>query len=64
LIEGNYNISIVVAYPVIKNRGSKYYDFVENAYFFRVNEHDVKLWDRVYIKNDCNIIRVDQDDSV
>lgn len=62
LIEGNYNISIVVSYPVIKNRGSKYYDFVENAYFFKVNEHDMKLWDKVYIKNDCNIIRLDQDD--
>jgi hypothetical protein len=62
LVEDNYNISVVVSFPVIKNRGSKYYDFVENVYFFKVEEHDMKLWDRVYIENDCDIICIDHGD--
>lgn len=62
LIEDNYNISVVVSFPVIKNRGSKYYDFVENVYFFKVEEYEMKLWDKIYIENDCNIICVDHGD--
>lgn len=56
LLEGAYNITIVVSTPVILNRTSLFVDYIENARLFEVLERDIaKLWDKVYVKNICNV---------
>lgn len=52
LIEGNYNISLVASVPVIENRTALFLAYMENAAVFSVEENmEMKLWDKVYIKN-------------
>ncbi len=56
LIEGAYNITVIVSTPVIRNRTALFIDYIENAYIFEVLERsEVKLWDKVYIQNCCNV---------
>ena len=61
LIEDTYNLLIVIYSPKVPNRTSLYYDWVENAYIFRVNEDmRSKLWNKVYIENTCRIFKQPQ----
>ncbi len=52
LIEGNYNITLVASVPIIKNRTALFLAYMENAAVFTVEEDmNIKLWDKVYVKN-------------
>lgn len=56
LIEGNYNITILASRPVIENRTALFLAYIENAAVFSVEENlKMKLWDKVYIKNEVTI---------
>ena len=60
LIEGNYNISLVASRPVIENRTAMFLCMVENAAVFAVEENmEQKLWDKVYIKNEVDVRKVE-----
>lgn len=59
LIEGNYNMTLLASVPVIKNRSALFLDFIENAAVFSVEENfENKLWDKVYLKNDVVIKKI------
>lgn len=56
IIEGNYNIMLVASRPVIENRTAMFLSLIENAAVFSVEENpDMKLWDKVYLKNEVNV---------
>lgn len=56
IIEGNYNITLLVSRPVIENRTALFLGMIENAAVFTVEENrGKKLWDKVYLKNTVNI---------
>lgn len=56
IIEGNYNITLLVSRPVIENRTALFLGMIENAAVFTVEENmEKKLWDKVYLKNTVNI---------
>lgn len=59
LRQGIYNVTTVVSTPVIKNRTAVFIDYIENAFLFEVLERKpVVIWNAVYIKNECNINKV------
>lgn len=59
LLEGAYNITLVVSEPVILNRTALFNDYIENVAVFEVLENPrAKLWDKVYINNDLKIYNV------
>lgn len=56
IIEGNYNIMLVASRPVIENRTAMFLSLIENAAVFSVEENpNMKLWDKVYLKNEVNV---------
>ena len=58
LIQGNYNIIVVLSHETIKNRAVKFLDLVENAYAFSVLENtEFRVWNKVYIKNEIIVRR-------
>jgi len=60
LIEGNYNISLVASKEIIPNRTALFIDYIENAAVFEVGENvKGKLWNKVYIKNDMVIKKLE-----
>lgn len=59
LIEGNYNITLVVSQPNDLG-GSVFNDLVENAYLFSVlPRKPFKLWNIAHVDNECHIDRID-----
>ncbi len=59
LLEGAYNISLVISEPVILNRTALFNDLIDNAEVFQVMENPKsKLWDKVYIKNELDIYKL------
>lgn len=59
LLEGAYNITLVVSEPVILNRTALFNDYIENVAVFEVLENPkAKLWDKVYINNDIKIYNI------
>ena len=59
LLEGAYNITLVVSEPVILNRTALFNDYIENVAVFEVLENPrAKLWDKVYINNDLKIYNI------
>lgn len=60
LIEGNYNISLVASKEIIPNRTALFIDYIENAAVFEVGENvKGKLWNKVYIKNDMVVKKLE-----
>jgi ABC-type polysaccharide/polyol phosphate transport system ATPase subunit len=60
LIEGDYNLLILLSDPVITNRSAIFVDWAENAYSFKVMQRQpVKIWDKVYLKNDLKIYSIE-----
>lgn len=58
LVEGAYNVQLVISEPIIVSRTARFVDLVENAAVFEVGENPVsKLWDKVYIKNELRVIK-------
>lgn len=56
LVEGAYNITLVITEPVILNRTAVFDDYIENAAVFEVLENTrAKLWDKVYVDNELKI---------
>lgn len=61
IIEGNYNITLLVSRPVIENRTALFLGMIENAAVFSVEENmGKKLWDKVYLKNTVKIRKLVQ----
>lgn len=59
IIEGNYNITLLASKPIIKNRSALFLAMIENAAVFSVEENfKNKLWDKVYLKNDIKVKRI------
>lgn len=59
LIEGNYNITLLASKPVIANRTALFLALIENAAVFSVEENPKgKLWDKVYLKNEVSVMRL------
>lgn len=59
LVEGAYNITLVVSEPVILNRTAVFNDYIENVAVFEVLENPKsKLWDKVYVKNELKIYSI------
>ena len=59
LLEGAYNITLVVSEPIILNRTALFNDYIENVAVFEVLENPrAKLWDKVYINNDLKIYNI------
>jgi ABC-type polysaccharide/polyol phosphate transport system ATPase subunit len=59
IIEGNYNLFILLTKPVIYNRTAVFIDSVENAYLFTMQERSpAKIWDKVYLKSKVTIYNV------
>ncbi len=59
IIEGNYNIMLVASRPVIENRTAMFLSLIENAAVFAVEENaKAKLWDKVYLKNEVNVKKI------
>ncbi len=59
VLEGVYNIMLVMSVPVIKNRTSLFVDMVSNAAIFEVGENmETKLWDKVHLDNEVRIERI------
>lgn len=59
LVEGAYNITLVVSEPVILNRTALFNDYIENVAVFEVLENPrAKLWDKVYVNNDLKIYNI------
>lgn len=53
IIEGNYNITLLASRPIIENRTAMFLEYIENAAIFSVEENQkLKLWDKIYIKNE------------
>lgn len=60
VIEGNYNITLVASRPIIENRTALFLAYVENVAVFTVEENlELKLWDKVYIKNEVKIKKIE-----
>nr|WP_318684954.1 ABC transporter ATP-binding protein [uncultured Acetatifactor sp.] len=56
VVEGNYNIMLLASRPVIENRTAMFLSLIENAAVFTVEENfKLKLWDKVYLKNEVNV---------
>jgi ABC-type polysaccharide/polyol phosphate transport system ATPase subunit len=65
LMDGEYNLTLVVSTPVIENRTALFVDYIENAYVFGVEERwKGKLWNKVYLKNDITIAKVASNNTV
>lgn len=61
IIEGNYNITLVASTPVIEGRSALFLAMVENAAVFAVEEDQkCKLWNKVYIKNEVKIKKMNE----
>lgn len=59
LVEGAYNITLVVSEPVILNRTALFNDYIEYVAVFEVLENPrAKLWDKVYVNNDLKIYNI------
>lgn len=59
LVDGDYNILIILSKPVVPNRSALFVDLIENAVVFQVMERQkVKLWSKVYLENEVNVIKV------
>lgn len=59
VIEGNYNVTLVASRPIIENRTALFLAYVENAAVFSVEENlKLKLWDKVYIKNEVKVKKI------
>ena len=59
LLEGNYNITLVASRPIIENRTALFLSYIENAAVFSVEENQkMKLWDKVYIKNEVSVKKI------
>lgn len=59
LIEGNYNITLLASRPIIANRTALFLSLIENAAVFSVEENQkCKLWDKVYLKNEVSVVRL------
>jgi len=59
VLEGIYNVMLVMSIPIIKNRTSLFVDLVSNAAIFEVDERQgTKLWNRVHIDNEVIIERI------
>lgn len=55
LVEGNYNITLVISHPAGVN-SAVFCDLVENAYLFSVlPKTPSKIWNMVYLKNDYSV---------
>ncbi|MDY3741271.1 MAG: ATP-binding cassette domain-containing protein [Selenomonadaceae bacterium] len=53
LIEGNYNITLVISQPVNGGTSAVFCDLIENAYVFNVEaRRPTKIWNKVYIPVD------------
>lgn len=58
LIQGNYNVTIVLSHETIKNRAAQFVDYIENTYVFSVLENfECRIWNKVYIPNQVKIVR-------
>jgi ABC-type polysaccharide/polyol phosphate transport system ATPase subunit len=52
LMEGNYNVTVVLSKETVPNRAATFIDCVENTAVFRVAERkDCRIWNKVYIAN-------------
>ena len=59
LIEGNYNITLVISKPSGVN-SAVFCDFIENVYLFSMlPRNPLKLWDMVYLDNEYSVIMVE-----
>ena len=55
LIEGNYNITLVISKPSGVN-SAVFCDFIENVYLFSMlPRNPLKLWDMVYLDNEYSV---------
>lgn len=56
IMEGAYNVSLVISEPIILNRTALFDDLIDNVYVFQVLENEkAKLWDKVYLKNELKV---------
>jgi ABC-type polysaccharide/polyol phosphate transport system ATPase subunit len=56
IIEGNYNLFVLLTKPVIFNRTAVFIDSAENACTFHMQErYPAKIWDKVYLKSKVTI---------
>lgn len=63
LIEGDYNITLVISQPISEN-SSVFCDYVENAYIFRMAKRNPsKIWNLVYIPNKYKVHYVPKADE-
>ena len=63
LIEGDYNITLVISQPISEN-SSVFCDYVENAYIFRMaKRNQSKIWNLVYIPNKYKVHYVPKADE-
>jgi ABC-type polysaccharide/polyol phosphate transport system ATPase subunit len=59
IIEGYYNLFVLLTKPVIFNRTAVFIDSVENAYTFQMQERfPAKIWDRVYLKSKVTVYKI------
>ena len=59
VLEGVYNVMLVMSVPVISNKTSLFVDLVSNAAIFEVGENfETKLWNKVHLDNEVSIERI------
>jgi ABC-type polysaccharide/polyol phosphate transport system ATPase subunit len=60
LIEGDYNLLVLLSNPVLTNRNAIFIDWAENAYSFQVHERSpFKIWDKVYLENELKVYQIE-----
>jgi ABC-type polysaccharide/polyol phosphate transport system ATPase subunit len=60
LIEGIYNLLVLLSNPVLMNRNAIFIDWAENAYTFQVYERNpMKIWDKVYLENGLAVYQIE-----
>ncbi|NBJ91339.1 ABC transporter ATP-binding protein [Parablautia muri] len=59
ILEGVYNIMLVMSVPVIANKTVLFVDLVNNAAIFEVGENiETKLWNKVHLDNEVTVERI------
>lgn len=59
VMEGVYNLMLVMSVPVMKNKTSLFVDLVSNAAIFEVGEKpEIKLWNKIHLNNEVTIERM------
>lgn len=56
LMDGVYGMLVLLSSPIIPNHSAHFMDYVENALVFSVKQRDpLKLWSKLYLKNDLTV---------